>query len=154
MPVPPCLGHPVPWEHDLLTKRSWPQFYKNVQEEQGNIKVEEEEIPEDKDDEKCNPAHSESSSDNVDTTEDHQGEKGTFLSNTEKITWSSSQRGSQGRMTAHSEIKMTLGPVRQAVFCLFSTAMQGQVHSRYESRMLIHLHMTSVWTKTPHGIDW
>lgn len=44
--------------------RAWPKgpdliFYEDVQEEQDNIKVEEEETPEDKDDEKYNPEHSE-----------------------------------------------------------------------------------------------
>lgn len=80
-------------------------FYEDVQEEQENIKVEEEEIPEDKDNERYDPERSESSSDNADTPEDHQGEKGTFLSKNEKITWSSSHCASQGRMTARGEIQ-------------------------------------------------
>lgn len=81
-------------------KRSWLSFYEDVQEEQENIKAEDEEIPEDKDDEKDNPGHSESSSDNADTPQDYQGEKGTLLYKNEKITWASSQCGSRGRMTA------------------------------------------------------
>ncbi len=71
-----------------------------------NIKVNEKEIFEDKDEEKYNP---ESSSDNVDAPEDLQGEKGTFVFKNKKITRSSSQSGGQGGMTAHSEIKMTWG---------------------------------------------
>lgn len=87
--------------------RLWPKglgliSYEDVQEEQDNIKVEDKETPEDKDDEKYNPEHSESSSVNADTPEDYQGEKGTFLSKNEKITWSSSQCGSQDWMTAHT----------------------------------------------------
>lgn len=53
---------------------------------------EEEEISEDKDDEKYNQEHSESFSDNADTPEDLQGEK----RKRKEITWSSSPYGRQG----------------------------------------------------------
>lgn len=61
-------------------------FYKDVQERLDNITVEYKETPEDKDDEKYYPEHSESSSDNADTPEDHKGEEVTFLSKKKKIT--------------------------------------------------------------------
>lgn len=135
-------------------------FYEDVQEEQENIKVEGEEIPEDKDDERYVPEHSESSSDNADTPEDHRGEKGTFLSKNEKITWSSSHCGTQGWMMAHGEIQDDLldwqfPMVRTLSQCLIYSAQQCR--GKPTQVMRAECWYTSTWpvfwTKTPHGVD-
>lgn len=72
-------------------------FMKMLKRDRGHIRRERREIPEDKDDEKCRPECSESSSGKVETLKDHPGEEATLLSKNGKITGSFLQWGRQGR---------------------------------------------------------